>query len=137
MKFFKSVKGFTKGLAKGLRKGMDIGEKIVNAADKATGGQLRSMLGSYTGGKSEALLMGYKGAKPLLNKGIDVVEGKKNIKQALEGTKYYDKYNKGIEHLKKAEKVANETGMVDKARSFELGRRVLNSGARIKPMLGV
>ena len=137
MKFFKSVKGFTKGLAKGLRKGMEIGEKVVNTVDKMTGGQLRSYAAQATGGKSEALILGYNKFKNPLKKSLDVVEGKTNVKQTLEGTKYEGKYNKGIEELKKYENVAKQTGMIDKTRSTELGRNVLNTYTKIKPSLGI
>lgn len=137
MKFFKSVKGFAKGMAKGIRKGMDIGEKIVNTVDKHTGGALRSTVAGLTGGMSEMALKQYNANKKHIKKGLDVVEGKKNIKQALEDTKYGEQYNKGIDKLKKYEKIANHAGMIDKARSNELGRNVLNTYQKIKPALGV
>ena len=137
MKFLKSVKGFTKGLAKSIKKGLHIGEKVVNTVDKMTGGQLRSYAAQATGGKSEALILGYNKFKNPLKKSLDLVEGKTNVKQTLEGTKYEGKYNKGIEELKKYENVAKQTGMIDKTRSTELGRNVLNTYTKIKPSLGI
>lgn len=135
--FFKNAKGFVKGMTKTIRKGMSIGEKVINAADKATGGALRSSAAALTGGKSELALQAYNKSKGSIKKGLDVIEGKSNIKKALEGTKYESKYNKGIDYLKKGEKIASETGMINKARSSELGRKVLNTGIRIKPALGI
>lgn len=122
MKFFKNVKGFTKGLAKGIRKGLSTAENVVNAVDKATGGALRQTAASLTGGLSERGLDIYKANKGNIKKALDVGEGKANVKQALQGTKYegkFNKYEKGYRDIKK---------ITDTARSTELGRNVLNKG---------
>jgi len=137
MKFLKSMKNIGKNIAKGIKKGMELGEKIVNTADKATGGQLRSMLGSYTGGKSEALLMGYKGIKPGLTKGIDVIEGKKNIRQALDGTKYAEKYDRGLEHIRSGLSHAEKTGLFNEARNNAHIKPFMKHSGEVKKILGV
>lgn len=74
-----------------VRKGINVGESIVNKADKLTGGGLRSSLGVMTGGLSEVALAGYKKSKPLQNMVLTGMEsGFKNKKEiANEGKRLY------------------------------------------------
>jgi len=135
MKFFKNVKGFTKSLAKGIRKGAGIVEDVINTVDKETGGALRKTADKITGGLSENALKMYKEQKGNINKALDVAEGKKSVKKALEGTKYQDKYEKyeGVKQGLKDKDVLNrvkntKVGQKIIDRSSELGRNVLNKG---------
>lgn len=128
MKFLKNVKGLTKSIAKGIRKGAGIVEDVVNTVDKSTGGALRQTAASLTGGLSENALKSYNQNKKYLSKALDVAEGKKTIKQGLEGTKYGEKYDKYEKQYKDVRQGLKDKDVVNKIRSTELGRNVLNKG---------
>lgn len=139
MKFLKNVKGLTKSIAKGIRKGAGIVEDVVNTVDKSTGGALRQTAASLTGGLSENALEAFNKNKKYLSKALDVAEGKKTIKQGLEGTKYGEKYDKYEKQYKDVRQGLKDKDVVNRIkntkvgnklveRSTELGRNVLNKG---------
>lgn len=99
----RSLRGFTKGLVKVVRKGMNVGEKVVNAVDKATGGGLRDLARTATGGLSEQALKVYNANKGYVKKGLDLAEGKKGatVANLLEGSKYEGQFKKGVDQVNK------------------------------------
>ena len=63
-----------KKVAAGMRKGMEMGEKIVNAADKASGGMIRQMASTATGGMSEKALTAYNANKRTISSSLKTAE---------------------------------------------------------------
>ena len=74
MRFLKRVGAGVKSLAKGASKGISLIEKVASAADKASGGLLRTGLATATGGLSEAGLQAYKSNKGLIQKSLQSAE---------------------------------------------------------------
>ena len=63
-----------KKVAAGMRKGMDITEKVVSAADKASGGVIRQMASTATGGMSEKALTAYNANKRTIRSSLDTAQ---------------------------------------------------------------
>lgn len=137
MKFLKNMKNIGKNIAKGIKKGMEVGEKIVNTADKMTGGALRSSVAGLTGGLSEMALKHYNANKKHIKSGLDVIEGKKNVKQAFEGSKYADKYNRGLEHIRTGLSHAEKTGIMDDIKNNSQIKPLMRHSNDVKKLLGV
>ena len=108
----RSLKKFFKGAAKVVRKGMNIGEKVVNAVDKATGGGLRDLARTATGGLSEQALKVYNANKGHVKKGLDLAEGKKgaSVAKIVEGSKLQKPFEQGAKQLQKYEPVIRKAG---------------------------
>ena len=137
MKFLKNMKNIGKNIAKSIKKGMHVGEKIVNTADKMTGGALRSSVAGLTGGLSEMALKHYNANKKHIKSGLDVIEGKKNVKQALHGTKYAEKYDRGLENIINGLSHAEKTGLFNEAKNNAHIKPFMTHSNDVKKLLGV
>lgn len=71
MKLLRKVGAGLKNVAGQITKGMHIAEKAVSAADKASGGLLRSGAATLTGGLSEQALSAYNANKGTVRKGLE------------------------------------------------------------------
>jgi len=114
------VKRFLKKSANVLHKAMNIGEKIVNTADKLSGGQLRSYAAQATGGKSEAALLAYNKAKNPIKKGLEFARGDpdrkvSHIVNALPNSgamaRIKPMYHQGIQDLDRAKEYSDSSGL--------------------------
>lgn len=130
----KSLKKFFKGAAKVVRKGMNVGEKVVNAVDKATGGGLRDIARTATGGLSEQALKVYNANKGYVKKGLDLAEGKKGATVAglVEGSKFQKQFEQGTKQLKKYEPVIRQVG----EKNESLGKVIKTYDDNIKNKIG-
>lgn len=131
----KSFKKFTKGAIKGIRKAMNVGESVVNQIDKASGGALRQMAATATGGLSEKALNVYNQNKGAIKKGLDLAEGKKNatVADVVKGTAIQKPFEKGANVLKKYEPVVRNIGSQNK----EFGKVIKSYDDNIRNKLGV
>jgi len=86
MRFLKSIGAGMKNVARGIGKSMHVLESGINAADKASGGLLRSMASSATGGLSEQALSAYNRNKGAVKKGLAGVERAGNITERVGST---------------------------------------------------
>lgn len=124
----KSISRFTKKLARTVRKGMNIGEKVVNTLDKASGGMLRSYVAGKTGGKSEAFLLGYKQLKNPIKHGLNLLEGNKQstIEDVLKNSKYEKPFNKFKTGIDRMENEASKNGLITKLQENPQTNKALN-----------
>jgi hypothetical protein len=108
----KSLQKFFKRAVKVVRKGMNTGEKIVNAIDRSTGGGLRDLARTATGGLSEQALKVYNANKGYVKKGLDLAEGKKGatVANLVEGSKLQKPFEQGAKQLQKYEPVIRKAG---------------------------
>lgn len=74
MRFLKNIGRTVGRVARGVGRAVDIGEKVINAADKASGGLLRTAAATATGGLSEQALTAYKTNKGTIKKGIETTQ---------------------------------------------------------------
>ncbi len=74
MRLLRQVGAGMKKVAAGMRKGMDITEKVVSAADKASGGLIRGLANTATGGLSERALDAYNANKRTVRSSLDTVQ---------------------------------------------------------------
>ena len=91
MRLLRKVGSGMKNIASKMRKGMEMGEKIVNAVDKASGGMLRTAAAGATGGLSEKALTAYNANKRTVSSSLKNVEragkiAEKASKQGLVGS---------------------------------------------------
>lgn len=129
----RSLKKFFKGAVKVVRKGMNVGEKVVNAVDKATGGGLRDLARTATGGLSEQALKVYNANKGHVKKGLDLAEGKKGtVSNLVEGTKFQKPFEKGAEQLRKYDPVIRKAGQQNES----LGKVINTHGDNIRNKIG-
>lgn len=130
----RSLKKFFKGAVKVVRKGMNVGEKVVNAVDKATGGGLRDLARTATGGLSEQALKVYNANKGHVKKGLDLAEGKKgaSVASLVEGTKFQKPFEKGAEQLRKYDPVIRKAGQQNES----LGKVINMHGDNIRNKIG-
>jgi hypothetical protein len=131
----KSFKKFTKGAIKGIRKAMNVGESVVNQIDKASGGALRQMAATATGGLSETVLKAYNKNKGAIKKGLDLAEGKKNatVADVVQGTALQKPFDQAASTLKRYEPVARNIGSQNK----EVGKVIKSYDDNIRNKLGV
>ena len=116
MRLLRQVGAGMKKVAAGMRKGMDITEKVVSAADRASGGLIRGMANTATGGLSERALDAYNANKRTVRSSLDTVQrvGKiteKAGKQGLVGSGAWSmakEYagNRGRDYMNQAEGLA-------------------------------
>lgn len=83
MRFMKSVGAGMKNVAKGIGKSLHVIEKGLSAADKASGGALRTMASTATGGLSEQALGAYNKNKGLIKKGLETTQRIGNITERV------------------------------------------------------
>lgn len=74
MRLLRQVGAGMKKVAAGMRKGMDIAEKTISAADRASGGLIRGMAATATGGASEAALTAYNANKRTIRSSLDTAQ---------------------------------------------------------------
>lgn len=131
----KAFKKFTKGAIKGIRKAMNVGESVVNQIDKASGGALRQMANTATGGLSETALKMYNQNKGAVKKTLDLAEGKKGttVADVVKGTGMQKPFEKGANVLKKYEPVARNIA----GQNESLGKVMKNYDDNIRNKLGV
>lgn len=130
----RSLKKFFKGTVKVVRKGMNVGEKVVNAVDKATGGGLRDLARTATGGLSEQALKVYNANKGYVKKGLDLAEGKKGatVANLVEGSKFQKPFEQGAKQLQKYEPVIRKAGQQNES----LGKVIKSYDENVKNKIG-
>jgi hypothetical protein len=74
MRLLRNIGSGMKKVASGIRKGMDITEKVVSAADAASGGLIRSMANTATAGLSERALEQYNANKRTVRTALDTTK---------------------------------------------------------------
>jgi hypothetical protein len=74
MRLLRQIGSGMKRVASGIRKTMDVGEKVVNAVDSATGGAFRQLASTATGGMSERAITAYNANKRTVRSHLDKVE---------------------------------------------------------------
>lgn len=74
MRILRNIGSGLKKVASGIRKGMDITEKVVSAADKASGGLIRGMASTATGGLSERAIDAYNANKRTVRSALDTTQ---------------------------------------------------------------
>lgn len=74
MRFLKSIGSGLKKTAMTIGKGLTMAERVVSAADKASGGLLRATAATATGGLSEQALGAYKAQKGVIKRGLETTQ---------------------------------------------------------------
>jgi len=74
MRLLRQVGSGMKKVAAGMRKGMELTDKVVSAADRASGGMLRQMASTATGGMSEKAIGAYNANKRTISSSLKTAE---------------------------------------------------------------